>query len=57
MLEADERCIQFENHGNLNSNAVARNELMRSAEIGFQNADKSQVAMTDSPACDRIAFA
>jgi len=30
---------------------------MGSGERGFQAADKSQPAMAESPACDRIAFA
>jgi hypothetical protein len=39
--------------------AVTRspNGLIESAEPGLQGADKSQLAVVESPACDRMAFA
>jgi hypothetical protein len=36
---------------------LSRSGLMGSAECGFQGADKSQTAIAESPARDRIAFA
>jgi hypothetical protein len=39
------------------SQTLARNGLMGSTGIAFQDADKSQLAMAESPASDRIAFA
>jgi hypothetical protein len=36
---------------------LSRNGIMGSAELGFQGADKSQLAIAKYPACDRIPFA
>lgn len=36
---------------------LPKNGLMGNVDLGFQGADRSQVARAESPASDRVAFA